>query len=192
MRLLSAGGNTSGSSLVSATEAGFTDTQWRDALRWRLGLPGPEGRCNNIASKDGDCCDDILGAEGDHALLCMIGPVRQAVHAEFADVLCEFIEEAGAHARREAYVREFRPHGGARSRWRRPEAFLDVWGWGTAEIPDLLIDGAWRHSMAARCLPQSAAVAGFACQLALEEKAKQYAKLQSGRSFFSFFACLES
>jgi hypothetical protein len=171
VRLLSAGGPTSGSSLVSMSETAFTDSQWREALRWRLGLPGPAGRCRNVASKDGERCNDVLDADGDHALLCMTGPVRQAVHGELADVLCEFIEEAGARARREAFVQEIRPRG---TRRQCTEAFLDVWGWGSADIPDLLVDVTWRHPMAARCLPRAAATAGFACQLAVTDKAKQY------------------
>ena len=170
VRLKSARGATSGASLVSSAVT-FTDSQWREALRWRLGLSGPAGRCRNVASKDGEMCNDILDTDGDHALLCMTGPVRQAVHGELADVLCEFIEASGARARREAFVREIRPRG---TRRQYTEAFLDVWGWGSADIPDLLIDVTWRHPMAARCLPRAAETAGFACQLAVADKAKQY------------------
>ena len=187
VRLLSAAGTTSGSSLVSTAETNFTDTEWRDALRWRLGLHGPEGRCKNVASKDGERCNDVLGPEGDHALLCMTGPVRQAVHAEFADVLCEFIEEGGARARREAFVHEIRPRG-ANGRRQFTEAFLDVWGWGSADIPDLLVDVTWRHPMAARCLPRAETVRGFACQLAADDKAKQY-PAAGGRAVHTF--CVE-
>ncbi len=77
-------------------------------------------------------CEEVTG-EADHALNCMMGPVRQAVHAELADILCDFIEEAGAKARREAFVHEFRPrrrqrNHAAASAEQSPEkeAFLDV------------------------------------------------------------------
>ena len=104
----------------------------------------------------------------------MTGPVRQAVHAEFADVLCALIEETGARARREAYVREFHPCGSSTRRRHVKESYLDVWGWGTADIPDLLVDVTWRHPMAARCLPRAATVPEVAGQLAVADKAKQY------------------
>ena len=149
-------------------------------------MPGPEGRCHNIAAKHGEACNDILGPEGDHALTCMTGPVRQAIHAELADVVCEFIEEAGARARREAYLQEFRPCGRAARRQRQDkEAFLDVWGWGSADIPDLLVDITLRHPMAARCLPRAAEREGFACHLATQDKAEQYPSA-GGRSVQTF------
>ena len=103
----------------------------------------------------------------------MTGPVRQAVHAELADTICDFIEEGGAYARREAFVKEIRPRCST-GRRQHTEAYLDVWGWGTVDIPDLLVDVTVRHPMAARCLPRSAQTEGFACQLAVEDKAKQY------------------
>ena len=134
-----------------------------------------------------------LTPDGDHALECMTGPVRQAVHAEIADLLCEFIEEGGGQARREAFVGEFRVrHTGARWRQRREqqykEAFLDVWGWGTAEIPDLLVDVTWRHPMASRYLPGASTTAGHACQRAADEKASTYPP-SGGRAVHTF--CVE-
>ena len=139
-------------------------------------------------------CGEVVTEEADHALNCMTGPVRQAVHAELADILCEFIEEAGAHARREAFVREFRPRQRAAATSRRrqervdKEAFLDVWGWGSAEVSDLLVDVTWRHPMASRYLPRAAAHAGHACRLAAEEKAVRY-PASGGRAAHTF--CVE-
>ncbi|CAE8588718.1 unnamed protein product [Polarella glacialis] len=180
VRLLSAGGSTSGSSLVSTTETDYTDAQWREALRWRLGLLGPAGRCRNVTSKHGEPCDDALNAEGDHAINCMTGPVRQAVHAALADVVCEFIEEAGGQARREAYVKEFQQP--------TKSAFLDVWGWGAVNIPDLLVDVTWRHPMASRYLPGAARQAGHACRLAAADKEARY-PASGGRAAHVF--CVE-
>ena len=42
------------------------------------------------------------------------------------------VAETGAHARREAYVKNVSTP--------ETEAWLDVWGTGTIEVPDVLVD----------------------------------------------------
>ena len=63
-----------------------------------------------------------------------------------------------------------------------------MWGWGAAEVSDLLVDVTWRHPMASRYLPGAAAHACHACRLAAEEKAVRY-PASGGRAAHTF--CVE-
>ena len=187
VRLLSCSGPTAGASLIAPMHMEgvfYTEAEWRTALQWRLETAGPAGTCRNeiISSRreDGsfERCNAVLDPDGDHALCCMCGPVRTTTHNHIADKLCDFLHGGGAQARREVHVREFRQRG-------RAEPYLDVWGWGTPDVTDLLVDVTWRHPMAQRYLPTSAAVAGHSCALACADKSARYVS-QQGRQVHTF------
>ena len=169
VRLLSAGGPTAGSSLVaqlSGEGLHFSDRQWSAALRWRLGVPAPPpaSACRNADAQE-DLCGAELDPDGDHAVDCPRGPLRNFRHDDLADHYADFCEQAGGVARREAIVPEF---SGTK------EAWLDVWSHGIPELPDLLLDVTVRHPRASRYRPGSERQAGACAAKAEVEKHERY------------------
>ena len=179
IRILSASGPTAGCSLVAPLTfqgAYYSDREWTAAGRWRLGLPsvGPCGSCQN-ATLSADKCGEWLNEHGDHAVDCPCGPLRTFRHDDLADVYADVLEESGAIARREIFVPEL---SGSK------EAWLDVWGYGLPEAPDLLLDVTVRHPRASRYRPASEREAGAACAKAVTEKADRY-KAAAGRTVWT-------
>ena len=159
--LWSAGGPSAGSSITAPLcldGVHFADWQWTEVVRYRLSLPtrGPQQLCKNERA-DGTCCEVPLDPLGNHATDCTFGPLRNRRHDDLAEVYADIIQECGGIARREVFVPEF-----SASR----EAWLDVWAYGTPELPDLLLDlsvrnpGADRYRVAAGEYPGAAAAAG--------------------------------
>ena len=169
VRLHSAGGRTAGTSLVaplSMAGTQFPDWQWTSALRWRLGLPrpGPVGVCRN-ERRDGEPCGEALDLNGDHAVECPCGPLCKERHDGLSDIYADVVEEAGGLARREAFIAELSSG---------QEAWLDVWGHGVLEAPDILLDITVRHPRASRYRPLSENEPGSAAAKAEKEKADRY------------------
>ena len=172
VRLLSASGTTAGASLaceLSVPGVAYTDRQWAEVLRWRLGidLPSPPGsRCRKVRATDEEPCNEEIDAQGDHSVNCKCGPFRNFRHNDVAEVYADIIEEVGGYSRREVFVPEFSTNN--------KEAWLDVWGYGVPELPDCLLDITVRHPVASRYLPGSAQTAGGAAQAAEAEKREKY------------------
>ena len=118
-------------------------------------------------------CEEPLDNRGDHALDCPCGPLRNFKHDDLADIYSDIYEEAGGLARREVYVQELST--------RRQEAWLDVWGYGVPELPDVLLDITVRHPRAARYRPASEATPAAAAAKAEDEKVERYGE-KSGRT----------
>ena len=157
----------------------FSDAEIRAALRWRLGIEIPAGFCRNEPKNGGDRCNTAIQPNGHHCLSCMIGPARYALHHAIADLLAEFMAETGAVTRREVFVPEFLTSAAGKDKdtedeVHRKAAFLDVWGFGTADVADLLVDVTFRNAAAPRYAPSSASVAGAAARKAAEEKQQRY------------------
>ena len=171
-RLLSASGPTSGTSLVcdlSTPCTSYTDRQWTEVLRWRLGIAmprPPQVCCQNTKASSGEQCNEDLDPEGDHAVCCPYGPFRNFRHDDISDVYADIFVETGASARREVFVPEFFG-GGA-------DAFLDTWGFGTPDLPDCLVDVTVRHPFAERYQPLASNAAGSAAEQAEKEKIEKY------------------
>ena len=111
-------------------------------------------------------CEELLGPHADHGMVCPCGPLTKACHDSLADTYASFIEETGAKARREAYILELTTPAS--------EAWMDVWGMGSAEIWDLLLDVTVRHPAAERYQPRAAEEPGAACLEASKEKHERY------------------
>ena len=121
LRLQCAGGQTSGRSLVAhpgSPGACFKDASWTAAVQWRLGISGQGCQCRN-ESRSGERCREPVEPLPDHALACPRGPLRNVLHNQLADEVASIVEECGAHARLEAFVKEFTAATGK-------DAFLDV------------------------------------------------------------------
>ena len=191
VRLLSCGGKTSGQSLVAplATPGvAFNDNQIRRALRWRLGVLDAAGVCRCTPVAGGDHCGAAVGPNGEHAMSCMIGPCRYAVHGELSDCMCAFAEEAGARSRREVFVPEFigktppkyapKQNSGHEAcdedDEKRQAAILDVWACGARAVEDLLLDITVRNPTADRYVHKACGQAGWAASVAEEAKQKRY------------------
>ena len=84
-------------------------------------------------------------------------------------------------ARIEAYVPEFSQGGRA--------AFLDVWGFGHAELQDVLIDVTHRHPMKVDSQPRAAKEPGHCCKQAAADKEQRY-PARGGRRVTT--ACVEA
>ena len=126
----------------------------------------------------------------DHAFLCHLGPIRYAIHREYADVVAEFLEEAGAVVRREAFVKEIRRATSGRNPGNGSGvAILDVWAFGCESLRDILVDVTHRHPMKAECQPRAAQEDGLCCRLATRDKEAGY-PASAGRSVTT--ACVES
>mgnify|MGYP000597634931 CR=1 FL=1 len=54
------------------------------------------------------------------------------------------------------------------------DAFLDVWAYGIAEFPDLLVDLTVRHPTCDAYMPNAAATTGYAAAHAENEKVRRY------------------
>ena len=94
-----------------------------------------------------------------------------------ADSLAGMIEEAGAHVRREAFIKTFCT--------KATDAWLDIWAYGSASIQDLLVDVTIRHPMSDRYQPAAARVPAAAANAAAEEKRERYPP-RSGRQVVPF------
>ena len=99
------------------------------------------------ATANGELCNALLDAGGDHAVQCGTGPLRNFRHDDLADIYAGIFEEVGALARREVFVPEFLAN---------EEAWLDVWAYGIMELPDVLLDITVRHPRADRYQPGAA------------------------------------
>ena len=168
-RLLSAGGPSAGTSLtapLSQDGVHFADWQWVEAIRYRLGIPcrAPGSLCKNERA-DGVACGCQLDANGDHATDCEFGPLRNRRHDDLADVYADIVDECGGIARREAFIPEL-------SRGR--EAWLDVWAYGTPELPDLLLDISVRNPTAQRYRAIAGSSPGAAAAAGEREKFDRY------------------
>ena len=143
----------------------YTDRQWAGAVKWRLGIPepGPVNTCMNM-NTNGEPCNAVLDAQGDHAVQCGTGPLRTFRHDDLSDIYAEIFEEVGAVARREVFVPEFLG---------REEAWLDVWAYGISELPDALLDITVRHPRAERYQPGAANCWGYTAARAEEEKTEK-------------------
>ena len=166
--MLSSSGPTAGTSFVaplSMPGVHYTDRQWAAAVRWRLGIRncGPAAVCKNLTLKQESCAEE-LDPDGDHAVMCGTGPLRNLRHDCLADIYAGIFDEIGAVARREVYVPELS---------RAKEAWLDVWGFGVPELPDALLDITVRHPRSSRYMPSAARAYGHAADEA-HEKAKKY------------------
>ena len=177
VRILSCGGPTSGRSLVSmlgANATHFADWQWTLAGRWRLGLADPpaSSHCKNV-KQTGEQCREPL--DPDHAVECPCGPLRIRRHNDLAENYADFIEEAGGLARMEVYVPEMstQPATDPKAR-RKGEAWLDVWGYGICECPDILLDVRVSHPHAARYRTSAITTAGHAAAVGEQEKHDRY------------------
>ena len=144
----------------------YTDRQWEQALRWRLGIqsPGPQQPCLNIKANE-DPCGEVLDADGDHAVICACGPMRIARHNGLADLYADMIEEVGGIARREVFVPELT---------NQSEAWLDVWAYGIQELPDALLDVTVRHPGAQSYQPEASRQTGWAASRAEKDKKERY------------------
>eukprot|EP00959_Pyramimonas_sp_CCMP1952_P318850 6671558-Pyramimonas_sp.AAC.1 len=69
--------------------------------------------------------------------MCECGPFQTRRHDDLADVYADILAEAGGFVRRELFVPELTTS--------RAEAWLDVWAYGVAELPDCLVDVTVRH-----------------------------------------------
>ena len=181
-RIRSAGGLTAGKSLVapaSLQQTHFTDEQFTEVLRWRLGCTQPElqARCQNFAASTGECCNEQLDAHGDHAVICSYGPLRIKKHDQYADYVAEILCETDAHVRREVWVKEFRTPAA--------DAWLDVWAFGGMTIQDVLIDVTIRHPMATAYQPSASQEDGAAARNAEAAKVERY-PTSGGRSVTPF------
>ena len=181
-RLLSAGGPTSGKSLVAPAglqATHYNDEHFTEILRWRLGMSsvGDPGMCRNFSASTGEHCDAALDSTGDHHVCCSYGPLRIRRHDAYADELANIVNETGAHVRREAYVRAFSTQ--------RSEAWLDIWAFGTSQIQDLLIDVTVRHPMVSAYQPHASQTAGVAALRAEALKFERYPE-KDGRSIVPF------
>ena len=129
-----------------------------------INTPGPCTTCANQNLKD-ELCGEPLDSQGDHAVSCGTGPLRNLRHDSLADIYADILDEIGAVARREVFVQEF---SGSE------EAWLDVWSYGIPELPDLLLDITVRHPRASRYLPGAAQTHGSAAEQAEHEKFERY------------------
>ena len=138
----------------------------------------PTGLCRNEPKSGGDRCNAAIHTNGHHCLSCMIGPARYALHNAIADLLADLLAESGAVARREVFVPEFvsaaRPTAPEDDETHRKAAYLDVWGFGTNDINDLLIDVTIRNAAAPRYAPHAATTAGATARKAADEKQQRY------------------
>ena len=103
------------------------------------------------------------------------------MHHELSNLFCSFVEEAGGRARREVFVPEFaaKKQGASADEdpvddERRTFAVLDVWGFGCAEISDLLLDITVRNPGSAKYRPRSEQTPGWTCIAAEREKQRRY------------------
>ena len=148
--------------------AHHNDEEFTEILQWRLGCiaPGEQHMCQNVAAKTGEVCGEEMGPYEDHAANCPCGPTRNRRHEDVADCLAQCVEEAGAHVRRDAFVK-------ALSTQQR-EAWLDVWAFGGLRVRDLLVDVTIRHPMADRYQPAASREAGATAAEAAKEKREKY------------------
>ena len=120
----------------------------------------------NLTGSDDEICNEQLDAKGDHAISCKRGPFTNFRHDDLAEVYAEITEEIGGYARSEVFVPEFSTEA--------EEAWLDVWGFGVQELPDILIDVTVRHPFADRYQPMASSDAGSTARAAEKEKIARY------------------
>ena len=138
--------------------------------------PPANSRCKNL-KQNGECCREPLSA--DHAVDCPCGPLRNRRHNDLAEDHASFIEEAGGLARLEVYVPEMSTAApSSRDARCKGEAWLDVWGYGVCEYPDLLLDVRVAHPHAARYRAQASKVPGHAAAYGEVEKHDRYPPAQ--------------
>ena len=123
--------------------------------------------------KCGEQCREPLHT--DHAVDCPCGPLRIRRHNDLAEDHATFIEEAGWLARLEVYVPEMSTAAPtSRDSKNRGEAWLDVWGYGVCEYPDLLLDVRVTHPAAARYRAKASSTPGSAAAVGEGEKHDRY------------------
>ena len=180
-RLLSCGGLVAGQSLLApptTEDVEFDDADFRSLLRWRFGYQWPATACRNEPKDGGDRCNAPVAPDACHCMSCMIGPARYAIHHSISDRVCSFCAETGAVPRREVFVPEFVRSASVRRAdeddEHRKAAFLDVWAFGTPDVPDLLIDVTFRNAAAPRYAPAASQHEGATARRAAEEKQRRY------------------
>jgi len=105
----------------------WDDAEFMTCLRWRLRMDVvPEGRCQHqrvTGDGAGKPCGHILDPHGRHAVSCMVGGARDALHGACCEVLHRAHKDAGLQCRREVHIPEL-----ATDRLKEPRADLDAWG----------------------------------------------------------------
>ena len=187
-RLHSCGGPSSGRAFIATPLLpilSFNDQDWSSAVRWRLGLAqcAPNSRCQLSAADAREPCGAFLDSFGDHPQVCGKGPGFILRHDPICDSLAWGCIEAGAHTRREAWIR-----GATRQRGRggqpRP-ARLDVWAFGTLDLADELIDVVVKHPAGNDILALAATTEAAAADEAERGKWGEYT-LPPGRCLVPF------
>jgi len=105
----------------------WDDAEFMTCLRWRLRMDVvPEGRCQHqrvTGDGAGKPCGHILDPHGRHAVSCMVGGARDALHGACCEVLHRAHKDAGLQCRREVHIPEL-----ATDKLKEPRADLDAWG----------------------------------------------------------------
>jgi hypothetical protein len=187
-RLHSCGGPSAGRAFIAVPLLpilAFNDQDWSSAVRWRLGLAqcAPDARCQLSAADAQEPCGAFLDSLGDHTQVCGKGPGFILRHDPICDSLAWGCIEAGAHTRREAWIR-----GATRQRGRggRPRpARLDVWAFGTLDLVDELLDVVVKHPAGNDILALAATTPAAAADDAEQGKWDEYT-LPPGRSLVPF------
>ena len=187
-RLHSCGGPSAGRTFIAVPLTpilAFNDLDWSSAVRWRLGLPlcTPSARCQLSAADADKPCGAFLDLSGDHPQVCGKGPGFILRHDPICDALAWGCIEAGAHTRREAWVR-----GATRTRGSggRPRpARLDVWAFGTLDLVDELLDVVVKHPAGNDILASAASRPAAAADVAEQGKWDEYS-LPAGRNLVPF------
>ena len=123
----------------------------------------------------------------DHSVDCPCGPLRTRRHNDLAENCADFIEEAGGLSRLEVYVPEMSTQPASeRSTKCKGEAWLDVWGYGVCEYPDILLDVRVAHPHAARYRTEASTVVGHAAAVGEREKHDRYPRAKGGMLSRSF------
>ena len=115
--------------------------------------------CGNLTQAEVEC-GEMLDRHGDHAATCPTRPWRNHRHSSLCEAYAEIFDDIGAYVRREVYVQEMSAS----------DAILDVWAFGVAELPDLLVDVTVRHPACVHYLPAPAAITGYVAEYAEKEK----------------------
>ena len=178
-RILSAGGPTAGTcfvaSMAGAAVLNFTGQAWMAAIRWRWGMvAGPADiRCQNWNKSKEEPCGETLDIDGDHAVGCPCGPLRNMRHNAICDCWADFVDEVGGAARRGCYSSI---HSTASQ-----EAWLDVQALGIPELGSCLFDVTVRNPRCPRHRQAAADRAGATADRAEADKATRYPQTLPGK-----------
>jgi hypothetical protein len=124
-----------------------------------------DSACANLTRGEA-LCGVGLDREGDHSVICSVGPWRLHRHDSLCDVWADILTEIGAYVRREVLVPEMHVRG--------VDAILDIGAYGLIELPDLLADVTVRHPCSDLYLPTSGEITGYAASRGEVAKALRY------------------